>query len=241
MIDKKYKEGFVREDGKVFWRYQQGRGEIWITPEQYESRKKSRKEYRRKCIAEYRRSAINRDIDNMVYYGKYCQHKNAYFIGLSSSGKDMWVTEEKFLRHRLRLRNRNKTYREKVSKYPKSNLKFGDQHPENPELFVRYFIGNKPFFGTAQELAETKKSRSISYRKRFEKYKEIRRQKLLALTNKLKRGTFSIERNAYFWNYDIKGDEVWLRKDVFDRKHQQEKAKRNLNRAKKRANHNVNS
>lgn len=239
MSKRLHKEGFVREDGKVYWRYQKEKGHIWITPEQYAAYVATRRRYRRACLEEYYRQREKQNPIDRSYYGKYCFRRNRYFIGLTASGKENWVIKEKYLNHREKQNKNRKKFSEKLRMQEKPNLKIGDQHPDNPELFVCFFIGNKPYFGSKTRLLETQERRKIACRKRDIKYKKIRTDKLSKLENKHRRGDVHPENGAVFWEYNIRCKEIWLAPEVFTEKREKDLQKRKNLRLKKKGLPNV--
>lgn len=220
------KRGTIREDGKVFARYLKGK-EIWITKEQYEGREKTRKEYAKKCTLAYRKMCKDKKS-----IGDYDFNKNLYFIGISNSGKEIWRSKE-FLEKFRRKQNLNKKrYTEKCKNLPKTNLKFGDQHPENPELFVVSKSGNKCFFGTKQKLEAKKEALRIIRLKRFYKAKKIKQIVMDNISVKKKRGEIRPEDNFIFFGYSRVGKEIWYSPQIFNEKRNRENLKRRQKRAK---------
>lgn len=218
------KRGTIREDGKVFARYLKGK-EIWITKEQYEGREKTKKEYTKKCRLAYMEMCKDKKS-----IGDYNFNKNLYFIGISNSGKEIWRSKE-FLEKFRRKQNLNKKrYAEKCKNLPKTNLKFGDQHPENPELFVVRKSGNKCFFGTKQKLEEKKEDLRIIRFKRFYKEKKTRQIIMSNISVKKKRGEKRPEDNFIFFGYSRLGKEIWYSPQIFNEK----RNKKNLKRKQER-------
>ena len=214
------KRGTVREDGKIFARYRKGK-ELWISKEQYERREKSRKEYVKNCIESYKKR--RKEIRS---FGEYDEKINLYFIGISSSGKEVWRNKV-FLEKRKKMQAKNKNrYIEKCFLLPQSNLKFGDQHPDNSNLFVINKVGNKCFFGDESKLKEKKESLRITCTKRYYKSKKIRHIVLKNLETKLKRGATREQDNFIFFQYDRVGKEIWLSPEIYHQKREKEILKR---------------
>ena len=228
----KYKEGFIREDGKFFWRDSKLKGEIWLTEEQFKKRVATRTEYRKRCAELYKKMRDEKNVMDRPFFGKYSFAKNKYFIGMTSSGKENWVSKEKFERFKVKQENCKKRYIEKLRKLPKTNLKFGDPHPENPDLFVTLLIGNKPFFGNAEKLQEVIEKRNRFQKNKVIKNQIIRRDKLNKLDKKhrLRRGHIDDITGNIFWEYDVKGDPKFLPPDVFHEKRNKANEKRKRNR-----------
>lgn len=230
-----HKEGDQREDGKYFWRFSKTKNkEIWITKEQLDKWRATRKAYRKMCAEEYRRREAQKAPEDQNYLGKYDFAKNRYFAGVSASGKELWWSKDKYLRLR-ELRNRSKkAFVEKMKKLPNTGVKIGDVHPDNPELFCVFKIGNKPFYGDAAKLQEGRESRARTYRKRTIKNKKRKAQAMLYVTNKYKRGDKHPENGTLFWGYNSVGKEQWLPKDVFVVKRAKESARRQGLRKRKK-------
>jgi hypothetical protein len=234
-----HKEGYVREDGMVYWRYHKDRGHVWITKEKYQQYIKTRVNYRKIGLEEYYRRREKIDPMDRSYYGKYSFQKNRYFIGLSVSGKEVWTTKEKFLKHKEQKNKNSKKFLEKLKMQAKSNLKMGDPHPENSDLVVCFFIGNKPYFGSKEKLNRVLESRKISYRKRNIKYRKIRTEKLAKMENRLKRGAVHPENGTLFWEYNCRCKEVWLSVEKFYELQNIQKERRKRSRLKKKEESNV--
>lgn len=227
-----HKEGFVREDGMVYWRYHKEKGHIWLTKEKYEMYVQTRKKYRQAGLKEYYSSREKLDPSDRSYYGKYSFAKNKYFIGLSVSGKEVWVCKERYIKHRER-QNRNRyKYLCKLRAQEKTNLKVGDQHPDNKELFVCFFIGNKPYYGSKDKLQKVLERRRFSYRLRDIKYKKMRKEKLAKLQKRHHRGDINPENGTIFWEYNSCGEEKWLDSAEFNIRHAKEKQRRARSRQK---------
>lgn len=239
MENKKYKEGFVREDGMVYWRYRKDRGHVWLTQEKYKEYVDARKKYRLFCAQEFYKMREKIDPMDRSYFGKYSFAKNKYYIGISTSGKEVWVHKEKYLKYREKQNaNRNK-FAAKLRMLEKPSLKIGDPHPENNELFVCYFIGNKPYFGSKEKLETIRENRKISCRKRDIKYLRLRRETLLKMANKRRRGDLHPDQDKIFWEYNNRGAEKWLSCEEFKRRHELELQRRKLNRLKSKDKQNV--
>ena len=222
------KRGTVREDGKIFARMAKGK-ELWITKEQYEKRENSRKEYTKKCLELYKKYRKEKKS-----IGQYDHKKNLYFIGISTSGKEVWKNKAYLEKFRKKQNKNKKKYNQKCSLLPKTNLKFGDQHPDNPELFVIHKIGNKCFFGNKERLEEKKESLRIVRVKRYYKSKKVRQLALQGLEARLVRGTTRTEDNFIFFGYDRIGKEIWYPPEVYHQKRNKELLKRKEKRLRKK-------
>jgi len=229
-----FKEGHVREDGMIYWRYRKDKGHVWITQEQYKKYVETRKKYRELCLKEYYKQRSKLNVMDQSFYGKYCFAKNRYFIGVGSSGKEIWTTKEKYLKHRDKQNRNRRNFIKKLKSQPKPDLKIGDPHPDNKDLFVCYFIGNKPYFGSEQKLKTVVESRKTSIRKRDIKYKRLRKERLAQIEKKHRRGDVHPENKTLFWEYNIQGKEKWLPFEEFKLRHDKEKERRRINRLKQK-------
>ncbi len=229
----KYKAGQKREDGLVFWRYLKQKGEIWITQEQFNRRSESAKEYKRKAAAHYYAQERAKRPEDRNYFGRYFPHIDKYFLKVSCSGKPVFGTKEQLEYERRRHAVYKKRFVEKNLKLPKTGFKIGDRHPTKPGLYVVFFVGNKPYYDNAKKLEEVLESRRRAYQKRYIKCKKIRRERLDKLDKKRKRGEIDKITGHVFWGYDRIAKEIWLDKDLYDKKHSAELARRKANRQRK--------
>jgi len=222
------KRGTIREDGKVFARMQRGTP-LWITKEQYENREIKRKAYIKKCLELYKK--LKREPKSI---GDYDHRKNLYFIGISSAGKEVW--RNKFFLDKFRKRQdlRRKKYVKKCSDLPVKNLKFGDQNPDNPNLFVIHKVGNKYFFGNKKKLEEKKESLRIAYAKKHLKSKKKRKINMDNIAVKLKRGAVREQDNYIFFQYNSIGKEIWFTPEIYKLKRDKEIIKRRELRIKEK-------
>ena len=210
------KEGFVREDGKIFWKKCKEKGEIWLTSEQYQKWCETRKNYRQRCAQEYYKRREKLNPMDRPYFGKYDFSRNLYYIGVSSSGKEVWVNKQRYENLLERRKKYRSKYAQRLQEEPKTNLKLGDVHPDNPNLYVILLIGNKPFFGSKEKLAERRNSLRRSGIKRDIKYKHKRKQILEQLgENRIHRGAYDLKTGLVFWEYSQNGKERWFPVDHF--------------------------
>ena len=222
------KRGTIREDGKVFARMQKGM-QLWLTKEQYENREIKRKNYVRKCLELYKK--LKKEPKSI---GDYDHRKNLYFIGISSSGKEVWRNKVFLDKFRKRQDLRRKEYVKRCSDLPVKNLKFGDQNPDNPNLFVIHKVGNKCFFGNKKKLKEKKESLRITYAKRYLKSKKKKQTIMNNITVKLKRGATREQDNCIFFEYNRIGKETWLTPEIYNEKRNKEIFKRREIRRKEK-------
>lgn len=229
------KEGFVREDGKVFWKNCKKKGEIWLTQEQYKKWCETRSKYRQRCAEEYYKRREKQNPMDRAFFGKYDFSRNLYFVGISSAGKEMWVNKERF-ENILQRRKKNKSnYIKRLQKAPETNFKFGDQHPNDNNLYVYLIVGNKPFFGTKDKLEKRRKSLRKTGILRDIKYKHKRKDILERLGEKrIHRGAYDLETGLVFWEYSQNGKERWLPVDHFHKLRTAGCQKRKKNRQHKK-------
>ena len=153
------------------------------------------------------------------YFGKYDFSKNKYFIGISNSGKEVWVTKDKFDKAVETRRKTKAAHLQRVRSLPKTGLKLGDVHPDDPNLFVIFFSGNKPHYGDKQRLEERKKRLRQHGRLRDVKNTKKRRQALEAMgDNRLSCGAVNPLTGLVFWEYSRTVKEIWLPLDEFHRR-----------------------
>lgn len=229
-MSERLKEGHVREDGMVFWRYHKKRGQIWITRETFEHRKKQRVEYRKKCLELHRQLRSKKSPMDIPYFGKYDFSKNRYYAGVSASGKDLWVTKDKLDRLRLQNQKSKINYIERAKALPDTGLKVGDRHPENPELYVIFKVGNKVFFGDRERLKRRIDSVKMTLRKRHIKYQKIRKDLLSKMENRLRRGHRDDSTGLVFWTYGRTAKPVWLSPEAYEAKIAAERDKKKRKR-----------
>ena len=222
------KIGTIREDGKVFARMQRG-VQLWLTKEQYENREIKRKIYVKKCLELYKK--LKKEPRSI---GDYDHRKNLYFIGISSSGKEVWRSKVFLDKFRKRQDLRRKEYVKRCSDLPVKNLKFGDQNPDNPNLFVIHKVGNKCFFGNKKKLKEKKESLRITYAKRYLKSKKKKQTIMSNITVKLKRGAVREQDNYIFFQYNRIGKEIWLNPEIYKLKRDKEILKRREKRRREK-------
>jgi len=221
------KRGYIREDGMIFMRMLKGMP-LWVTAEQYKNREDSRKRYVRKCMKMYKE--IRTDIKS---FGEYDHRKNLYFIGISTSGKEVWRNKVFYENAIEKIKRNKKKYNERCKQLPKTDLKFGSPHPEKLGLYVINKIGNKCIFGNLKKLESRRESISRIYRKRHFKSKKRRDQALLGIERK-KRGQTRLEDGKIFFSYNRVGKEIWIDEAVYHEKRNKELEKRRLYHIEKR-------
>jgi len=225
MENNKPKFGDLRDDG-LYYAGRKKSQEMWITKEQLDRRIASRKAYRRICSIEYKKRQLEKNIMDRNYVGKYNFSTNKYFIRVTGSGKEVWGNEEQLNAYREKIRKSSRRRYSKLKQLTKTSLRVGDQNPDNPLEYVCYISGNRPYFGTKQQLLNNIERRNIAYRKRNQKNRKIRQDKLQKLTNIIKRGTESTETNLVFWQYNQRGEERWVTKEQYQHFIEKEKQRK---------------
>lgn len=233
-MSERLKEGHVREDGMVFWRNHKTKGQIWITRETFEHRKRQRVEYRKRCLELHKQIRSKKSPMDIPYFGKYDFSKNRYYAGVSASGKDLWITKEKLERLRLQHQKSKINYIERAKALPDTGLRVGDPHPEKTGLYVIFKVGNKVFFGDEDRLKRRLDSVKMILRKRDIKCQKIRKDLLSKLDNRLRRGHRDHSTGLVFWEYGKTAKPVWLSPEVYEAKiaAEREKKKRRRQAAK---------
>ncbi len=217
------KRGTVREDGKVFWTYKDDK-ECWITKEQFEKRENTRKEYVRRCRQRYRERQLAKHPVHRNFIGKYDIARNLYFSHITTSGKEVWLSKEQLEKKRKRHTiYRRKMYQKLKEQHPVTSLKIGDRNTQNPNEYVIFFIGNKPYFGSKSQLEKRQEGRAICYRKRNEKYKRLREEKMNSLEKRIRRGTVNPETGLVFFQYNASGKERWVTNEFYQKELERER------------------
>lgn len=226
----KPKCGTRREDGMVFWRLHKTKGEVWITEDQYQRRCAQEKQYRQQAYADYKKRLEKIPPHERPYLGKYCPRRDLYYLCVSSSGKETWVTKNRLDRFRERSKRAKRKHINKLMQIEKTGIKIGDKHPNDPNLYVVFFTGNKPYYGTKEHLDRITESRKMTYRKRYIKAKKIRTERLERDGRKYRRGDIDPVTNLIFWEYDRIAKERWLPAEVYHQKRNKELLKRKRSR-----------
>lgn len=230
--DAHIKRGTIREDGKLFWSYKKNK-ELWISKDQYEKRENTRRQYVIKCRQRYYQRQNAKHLVERNFIGKYNFSKNLYFIKVSTSGKEVWGTKEQLDQFRkMHTKCRLRMYYRLKNQYPPTGLKVGDKNPNNPKEYVVFFLGNKPYFGNKSRLKRVKEGRAITYRKRNEKYKILRKQKLKSIEKRIKRGTINSETGLVFLYYAQNGKERWVAREFYQKFLEKEKIRKTRQKVK---------
>lgn len=232
-MSEKPREGETREDGRVFWRRHKKKGDIWLTKESYERRVKTRNEYRRKCYEEYKRGQMAMDPMDRNYLGKYDFSRNKYFMGVSASGKPVWVTKEKLERFKERTAKSKARFVEKQRALPATKGSIGDPHPTDPGLFVILRVGNRLYYGDALRLEKKREALKRAGINRDVKYRSIRRDLLSKMQKRIKRGEVDEATGKVFWEYNQRCVPVWLDPEEFRVRHEKSNLRRKMARQAK--------
>jgi hypothetical protein len=215
----RHREGYVREDGMVFYRYLRGR-EHWVSAEQLQEIRAKRRAYRAQCQREYYAQQAKKDPMDRNYMGKYDFARNRYFAGVSSSGKERWLTKEQFDKYQEKRKANYTNYRKRLQQLPPTSFGIGDPHPENPELFVVRKTGQRCYWGDKKEL-----QRHIEMRRRITRKKNqgLRYKRLAAFKNgRRKRGDVN-EQGLIFWVYHPNMKEIWMTPEEFQASKEKER------------------
>jgi hypothetical protein len=239
-----------RADGKVFWAYKHVKGEkieVWITPEQFERRECTRRKCAKKQAQKRLEAQMRLPKEQRNRAGDYNPETGLYFIRYDNKGLPVWRAKE-FL-DKLRARNKisRKIYSQKGKLLPLPNVCVGDPHPETSGLYVKCIRDRRIFYGTMEEVEKIKSRLSKTYKKYKQKNKEkiklknaSRREDIMKSLNsdlKRKRGDIDPITQNVFWGYSGRGDEVWLKKDMFLIKRAYCIKKRREQRARRKACH----
>ena len=230
------KEGYIREDGMVYWRYCKRRGEIWVKPEVYQAYHTRRKNYHTMCRQDYHRRQEMLSPMDRNYFGKYDFATNLYFVDVSSTGKEVWFTKQQFDKMVEMKKGYRRKYKKKMQNLPKKTLRFGDQNPDNPNEYVTHFLGNLPRFGTKEQLEKRIKSSAIASRKSKMKMKKIRNTVLSSIKVRIRRGTVDTATGLVFWVYNQVGIPKWITADDYKSRKEKESNRKKLRKQKSKVN-----
>lgn len=208
---KSMKRGYVREDGMVYARMLDGKP-LWLTREQYDKREVARKKYVKECFAMYKR---RRQCVRKI--GEYDHRRNLYFVGVSSSGKEVWRGRAFYERFIDKVKRSKSRYNQRCKDLPPTDLVIGSPHPTKPGIFVTNKVGNKCFFGNKAKLQKRLESIRMAYTKRHYKAKKRRALALEGIVRK-RRGETRLEDSKIFFEYDRIGKEIWLDPVEFHRR-----------------------
>lgn len=216
--------GFVREDGKVFIRYLKGK-EVWGTMESFQKRQQTARNYSNNS-----RRLAKKLIKDPHKFGDYDFVRKLYYIGLSSSGKEVWRNKQYFETYKSRVKINKRKYVERCKQLNATNLKPGMINPDNPKEYLLYKTGNKCFFGTKEEWNKRQEICRMAQIKLYFRNKKRRRERLEKLEVKRKRGDTRLEDNKIFFYYSDNGNEIWLDPEEFHRRRNRELEKKKMRR-----------
>lgn len=102
------KRGTVRSDGMVFYKYSGDKGR-WMSSEDYVAKVSAKRDYQRMCYRKYRER--NRTLRK---FGDIHESTGLRYIGVGSSGKEIWRDEKFFLKRREALRKSKRDYLRRI-------------------------------------------------------------------------------------------------------------------------------
>jgi hypothetical protein len=138
-----------------------------------------------------------------------------YYVGRNGA-KERWVGYNEYIVIRRRRERINTDYNDRCAKLEKAPYKFGDPHPDDPNLFFAYYTHNKPCWKDCDGLEKFAKSRREVAGRCVRKCRIRRDRILLKVENKIKRGT--IIDGKVFWDYNTYGREVWIELAEYERR-----------------------
>ena len=201
-----------KRNNRVFWRYRRDGSEYWLTEAKFRKYKKTAKRHYNATSALCKRKIkpsmySQHPVTLLFYVGTYC-------------GKERWIDFEALEKHKRIASEARKRYINKQKHKPPTTLKFGDRHPENPNLRVICRQYNDITFGTHEDyLRKLKIIRECSRRKAI-RYKIQRGKVLLNKDYVYKRG--DKRDNLVFWKYGSTCIEYWVTPEQFEAKLQHE-------------------
>jgi hypothetical protein len=229
----KFKKGDIREDGRLFWKYDGkvclGRP-IWLTPESFAKMENSVKSRNKRHLERYKEEQSKLPPEERNYRGKFIPETGLYFAYVSTSGKAVYKTAEEYKAWIFKLRKTCRNYHSRCKKLPPPSCVVGDRHPTNPNLYVRRIYGHKVFYGTyeeAQRCIKAAQERNIKHKlknriKIKERCNELRNERLKHTIDnpelRRKRGDIDPVLGRVFWEYSHCGFERWVSKEKYDEK-----------------------
>ena len=179
----------------------------------------TRRIYQRNAYRQYkRRNPISKK------FGQFDPVKKLYFYGLTGSGKEVWKDYESILAKKEKQKEWRRKYYEKCKSLPEVTLSVGDQHPDNPNLYVVYKRGNKVSFGNLEKLLDIEEKNRKLFQKRNARYKKLRK----SMQRPLKRGDVHPDTKFIFWQYSYNNKEIWMSPSDFTLKHEKFKEQQKL-------------
>ena len=224
----------VRQDGKMFWayRYKQGqKKEVWLSPDVFKKWDETRRKYARKQYDEFLKKYKNGSQDKKYCRGEHDPETGLYFIRVSTCGKPVWGSIEELQKYIGQNRKAKRKYYSRCSSLNPPSVCVGDPHPTTAGLVVKRIYGHKVYYGTIEEAKKHTDSRKESYKKYKQKNKEAIKQRSKNIRNarmekikmnpilKRRRGDIDPVLGKIFWEYNYLGNEIWIHKDDFEKKH----------------------
>ena len=206
--------GMIREDGKVFFGYNGGRP-VWYPKELFDKKhaevKSYQKEYVQACIKEF-----NKHPHPPLY--SYSPTTQLYYVGRVGV-KERWVTFEKIQEMRKVNNRSTKNYIKRCRSLDRLGHKPGDVNPDNKELYLTRYVGNKPIWKNLNDYNDYME-RKKNQEQQSQCKRRIRRLAAIKnIKNKISRGTNRDEK--LFWDYDSYGREIWLDPKEYQRRYEQ--------------------
>ena len=229
------KRGTVREDGRIFWGHRGPKiqkKEIWLTPESFVMMQAQLSNRQKQKLQDYRDAQNKLPPEERNYKGKFIPETGLYFAYVNSGGKPIYKTKEEYDIWANGLRKIKTNYHRRCKNLPLPTVVLGDRHPTDPNLYVKNIYGNKVFYGTLEEVNETKALRCKRYQRyhsknkksRKESYKKIRQERFKVIDaspqGRRKKGEIDVILGKIFWGYSYLAKEIWMTKEVFDRNQQ---------------------
>lgn len=224
----------VRQDGKMFWAYRYKKGkkiEVWLSPDVFERWDETRRKYTRKRYDEFVKKIKDGSQDKKYSRGKYDPETGLYFIRVSTCGKPVFGSIEELQKYINQNRKAKRKYYSRCSKLNPPSVCVGDPHPTTEGLFVKRIYGNKVFYGTIEEAKKHLDSRRQSYKKYKQNNKAAIKERSKNIRNarmekikmnpilKRRRGDIDPVLGKIFWEYNYLGNEIWLHREEFEKKH----------------------
>lgn len=139
------KRGTVRSDGMVYYKYSGERG-VWIDKEKYESKVRAKRDYQRMCYAKYReRNPKPRR------FGELDPKTGLRFVGVGTSGKEIWRGEEFYQRRRDALLRSKREHLRRIRMSMRYKVRF---HLGAGENFMKWQVRDRDGGRTYYEPSE---------------------------------------------------------------------------------------
>lgn len=193
------KRNAVREDGRIFWGYDMFRKEIWLTRQQFDSRKQKHLINQRKRLSEYRDKFVSTtnykrgDVreDGMIFW----------VYEKSSPTPEKWITKEKFdkLKSYRKSKANSVKNQNRVSEARKTGIRQGYQREDGMLFWCynkqcsggMYWVNKEQFDKLQKEARKSKKEWAIKFPHNSVAYPKYRR---------------AVRKNAIHTDHDINDD-----------------------------------